>query len=83
MERASGAAMTQTLDLQLVDRFCECVIAHDHAPVHTAPITYGFDLPSALGGHITHIMYAKDGKLMVAWFRRSPAVQHLFDAYGT
>jgi hypothetical protein len=75
--------MTETLDLQLVHRFCECVIAHDHPPIYTAPITLGFDLPSALDGSVTHIMYHKDGKLWVGWFKHSPAVQFLFDSYGT
>ena len=74
--------MTQRMDIQLCNRFVDCVEAHDHAPIHTAPVSLGFDLPSAMGGHVTHFMYLKGGKLWVGWFNRSPSVQLLFDAYG-
>ena len=77
--------MMQTLDMQMLGRFSECVGAHPgsqllvQAPSKTP--TGATNLQRAIRGELTHLM-VKRGPLLVVQWVETANVQWLFDAYA-
>ncbi len=83
MSKGWGGRVTEALDVQMCGRFADMVEAHDYAPVHSGPVSVGFNLISAKDGSIIHYLCYRDDKVYVGWMPRNPTTQWLFDCYGT
>ena len=77
--------MIATLDQKMVGRYISCITSHKCMPVYMAQMSevLGNEQQEkrALNGELTHIMYVKDGKIIVAWIHSS-TFKWFFDAYG-
>ncbi len=74
--------MTESMDIQLMKRYRECLQAHPDT--YLTPIASGgCSIIEAIEGRAFHVMFQCGGVLIVQWLPMNPTIQYLFDAYGT